>query len=123
MTIFTKLYTKNKENAYKDILKSYAEKGYLVVNYLYFANLISNGILGNKKVNKTFLDAITSGDFLLPDGIALQMYYKKYFGLELPNLNGTDFSLFFLKQLLPQNYNLILYGAGESVIEKAAKNI
>lgn len=109
MTIFTKLYTKNKECACKDILKTYAENGFCVVNYLYFANLVSNGILGKTSLNKPFLHAITSGDFLLPDGIALQMYYKKYFGFDLPNLNGTDFSLYFLQSLKNQEFNLILY--------------
>lgn len=123
MTIFTKLYTKNKESAFKEIIKSYKEKWFLIVNYLYFANIISNWIIWSKKVNKEFLDAITFGDFLLPDWIALNLYYKKYFGLNLPNLNWTDFSNFLLQNLKPGTYNLILYWSRKDVIKKASKNI
>lgn len=123
MTLFAKLYTKNKENAYKDIFKKYKEQWFTIVNYMYFANLISSGILSGKKVNKDFLEAVTSWDFLLPDGIALKLYYKKYFGLDLPNLNGTDFSEYVFSHLKKDTFNLVLYGAKREVIEKAARNI
>lgn len=123
MTIFTKLYTKNKSQAFKDILTHYKEQWFLVVNYLYFANLISNWLLGNKKLNKNFLSAITDWDFLLPDGIALKLYYKKHFWLDLPNLNGTDFSDYLFHNLEKWSFNVVLYGAKSEVIKKASQNI
>jgi len=123
MTIFTKLYTKSKESAFKEIIKTYKEKWFLVVNYLYFANAISNWIIWNKRVNKDFLHAITLGDFLLPDWIALNLYYKRYFGINLPNLNWTDFSEYLLQNLKPGSYNLILYWSKKDVIKKASENI
>ena len=90
MTIFEKIYKSDQKQGLKDIIKKYKEKWFWVVNYLYFANLVSNGIIGKKKVNPLFLQALEKGDFLLPDGIALQMYYKKYFWISLKNLNGKD---------------------------------
>lgn len=123
MTIFTKLYTKNKSQAFKDILNDYKKQWFLVVNYLYFANLISNWLLGNKKLNKDFFVAITDWDFLLPDGIALKLYYKKHFWLDLPNLNGTDFSDYLFHNLKKWSFNLVLYWAKREVIEKASQNI
>lgn len=123
MTIFSKLYKNNCENALKDILALYKQKEFLVVNYLYFANMISNWLLWNKKLNKDFYDAIINWDFLLPDGIALNLYYKKYFWVELPNLNWTDFSDYLLQNLKQWSFNLVLYWAKPEVIEKAARNI
>lgn len=123
MAIFTKIYKSNKKQALKDIIKKYKENWFWVVNYLYFANLVSSGIIGKKKVNTSFLRALEKGDFLLPDGIALQMYYKKYFKMNLENLNGTDFAEYILKNLKTDEYNLILYGAKKEVIKKACQNI
>ncbi len=123
MTILEKIYKKNTQKAFKEIIKKYKEQWFWVVHYLYFANLISNGIIGNKKVNREFLEALKICDFLLPDGIALQLYYKKYFWLSLSNLNGTDFAEYILKNLKADEYNLILYWAKKEVIEKAVLNI
>lgn len=123
MTIFSKLYKNNSKNALKDILALYKQKEFLIVNYLYFANMISNWLLWNKKLNKDFYDAIKDWDFLLPDGIALNLYYKKYFWVELPNLNWTDFSDYLLQNLKKWSFNLVLYWAKPEVIEKAAKII
>jgi len=123
MTIFEKIYKFDKKQALKDIIKKYKEKWFWVVNYLYFANLVSNWVISGKKVNRPFLDALSKWDFLLPDGIALQLYYKKYFWISLKNLNGTDFAEYVLKNLKPEEYNLILYWAKKEVVEKASKNI
>ena len=123
MAIFSKLYKNDSKNALKNILASYKQKDFLVVNYLYFANMISNWLLWKKKLNKDFYDAIMDWDFLLPDGIALKLYYKKYFWVELQNLNGTDFSDYLFQNLKKWSFNLVLYWAKSEVIEKAAKNI
>lgn len=123
MTILEKIYKNNTKEAFKDIIKKYKEQWFWVVNYLYFANLVSNGIISWKKVNREFLEALGTWDFLLPDGIALQLYYKKYFWLSLSNLNGTDFTEYILKNLKSDEYNLILYWAKKEVIEKAVLNI
>lgn len=123
MTILEKIYKNKAKDAFWEIIQTYKETWFCVVNYLYFANLISNGIIGWKKINKAFLQALEIGDFLLPDGIALQLYYKKYFWIPLQNLNGTDFAEYVLKNLKPEEYNLILYGAKKEVVEKAVQNI
>ncbi len=123
MEIFKKLYLKNEENAIKDILETYEKNSFAIVNYLYFANTISNGIIWNKPLNKEYFDALISWDFLLPDGIALRLYAKKYFSLDLENLNWTDFSINFLNHIKSNNYNLLLYWAKPWVLELSSKNI
>lgn len=123
MKIFEKIYTWNSTKVLNEILTVYEQKGYAIVNYLYFANLISNWILGNKTLNKEFLNSLEEGDFLLPDGIALRLYAKKYFNLHLDNLNWTDFSEYVLQNLDKSDFNLIMYWAKKEVIQKAQENI
>ncbi|MBW7954396.1 WecB/TagA/CpsF family glycosyltransferase [Candidatus Gracilibacteria bacterium] len=118
MTILEKIYKNNKQKALDDILELYKKKGYGVINYIYFANLIKCGILSGKNIDTNYFKSLKECDFLLPDGIALKMYYEKYFKLKLHNLNGTDFGEFLISSLKPKDINLILYGAKEEVIEK-----
>lgn len=60
----------------------------------------------------------------MPDGIALKLLYKKYFGKELPNLNGTDFLPYFLSNLpKDKKVEIFLYGATDEVVQKSATYI
>jgi hypothetical protein len=100
------------------------------VNYLYFANIsskklfqnhtahttkndVQNALLDDYKkhsissISSIYKKALLESDFLLPDGIALQIFYALAHKLghiksdisKLQNLNGTDFSLDFLMYL------------------------
>ena len=119
MTILEKIYKNNNKQALDDILNHYKNNWYWVVNYIYFANLIKCGILSNKNLDINYLKSLKDCDFLLPDGIALKMYYEKYFKIKLHNLNWTDFWEFLISFLNPLDINLILYWAKKEVIEKS----
>lgn len=121
--IINKLYSKTKENALKDILEIYKKKWYCVVNYLYFANLIINGLLWKKNKNNDFRESLINWDFLLPDWIALKMYSKKHYNKDFYNLNWTDFCDFLLKNFKNKEINLILYWTKKEVIKKTVENI
>lgn len=123
MVLFDKIYKWTSTEVLNDILTTYKQKWHLSVNYLYFANLISTWILGNKPLNKYYLKSLESCDFLLPDWIALKLYAKKYFNLNLDNLNWTDFSEFIFQNIDKNTFNLILYWAKKDVIIKAQDNI
>lgn len=123
MKIFEKLFVWDSKKAFDEIFKKYIENWFLVVNYLYFANLIWNWIIWNKKLNEKYLKSLENWDFLLPDWIALRLYIKKHYNKVLENLNGTDFSEFILRNLNKNKYNLILYWSKSDVIKKASKNI
>lgn len=123
MSIFEKLFLWDENAAIFEILKTYKDKWFLIVNYLYFANLISGWIIWNQTLNKDFLDSLELWDFLLPDWIALKLYFKKYFNKNLSNLNGTDFSINFLSNLEKWSFNLILYWSQKEVIKKATNFI
>jgi len=74
-------------------------------------------------------------DFLLPDGIALQLlyYFIALFGKIstdqkwLPNLNGTDFMPYFLseakKKYGAQKLCLLLYGTKPDLVAKAKEKL
>lgn len=125
--ILEKLSLRDKENITKDILAHYRENGYTLVHFLYFATIILNKLDQEKDVSErksAFIEALEQWDFLLPDGIALGLLYKKHFGKELPNLNGTDFLPFFLSSLgKDSRAEVIIYGGTETVAEKSASHI
>jgi len=158
--ILEKLYTGTKEELVDDVLATYQEQGCCILNCLYFANIVSQSVfnvdekkkpseekrnyLGRAKTHfaSTFARSPTKyrkillkGDFLLPDGIALQIFYflANLFGViksprkRLSNLNGTDFAFYFLEQIKKRYGNqkicLLLYGAPPKGIERASENI
>lgn len=99
-----KLYTQNKDTLYKDIWLHQKNNKNTLINFLYFANVVKNKIPSARKTveQKAYYHNITTGDFLLPDGIALQTFYRLAHILghiepkRIPNLNGTDFVPYFL---------------------------
>lgn len=94
------------------------------MHFLYFANIVLNKLDREDEIfpkKEGFIKALLGGDFLLPDGIALKLLYKKHFGKELPNLNGTDFLPYFLSHA-PQDTEteILLYGATDEVVQRSA---
>ncbi len=126
LKILSTLTLSDPENTTKNILETYEKKGSCIVHFLYFANIILNKL--DKEEVKTekkqkLEQALLSSDFLLPDGIALRLLYKKHFGKEIPNLNGTDFLPYFLSSIpKDKKTELFLYGATEEVIQKAKEH-
>lgn len=125
--ILTGLALSDSGNTTKNILGCYRKQGSCVVHFLYFANIVLNKLdRGNAAFPKkeSFIKALLGGDFLLPDGVALKLLYKKHFGKELPNLNGTDFLPYFLLHI-PQDTEteILLYGATDEVVQRSAAYI
>lgn len=140
MDILSKLYTWSPQQAIEDIISHRHSQHHCVVHFLYFANVVRHDILSTKaqrqKTKKassqqlaasSYYNALLTSDFLLPDGIALQTFYAAAVSLDrvssdrkrLANCNGTDLTLPLLQQL-PKDAQIHLYGAGPSVIQKAA---
>ncbi|NOZ44285.1 MAG: hypothetical protein GXP45_04045 [bacterium] len=96
-------------------------------------------LLSNKLEESRFIDyhqALLNADFLLTDGIAIQLSYfllklfhkfpfSKKIPYRLKNLNGTDFVPYFLSELQNRfgthKINLILYGSLPSYQERIKK--
>lgn len=137
-SILDKIYPWDKEKALSDILQCYYREGSCFVNFIYFSNIVSQNLFDSSKRSNSqddYRKMLLKGDFLLPDGIALQIFYylatclnrvvssKKW----LDNLNGTDFSTFFLQKVKdlygPHKICLLMYWAEESEVQKAKEFI
>ncbi|NCP77405.1 hypothetical protein GW830_04760 [bacterium] len=121
--IFSQFTLTDAENTTKNILENYKEKVYCIVHFLYFASIVLNELDSEKSTpeKENYRKALLSGDFLLPDGIALNLLYRKHFGKELPNLNGTDFLPCFLSNIpKDKKVEIFLYGATEETVQKSA---
>lgn len=138
-SILNKLYTGTKEDLVEDILETYDEQKFAIVDFLYFANIVAQRVFEESK-DKTekqweYKKILLKGDYLLPDGIALQVFYRlaNIFGSIssskkwLENLNGTDFSVYFLEEIKKKYGNqklcLLMYGALPKGVEKAQEYI
>lgn len=126
--ILSSLTLSDSKNTAKNILRIYEEKGACIVHFLYFANIILSWLDRESDIfqgqKEDFSKALLSGDFLLPDGIALKLLYKKYFGENLSNLNGTDFLPYFLSHLSKdKKVEILLYGSAKKTIDLASKYI
>ncbi|UFX82676.1 WecB/TagA/CpsF family glycosyltransferase [Candidatus Absconditicoccus praedator] len=119
--IYDKIYKKDNLKAFEDIIQYYQDNGYCIVNFLYFYNLIHGGIFTESKdqTQQNYKKSLLNSDFLLPDGIAMQLLIKRWYKQEIQNLNGTDFLPFFLDKLEKDDLGVYFYGAFQKNIQKA----
>lgn len=141
--ILQKIYPYTAKQAINSILRVYDKNGFVVSNFVYFAVIKVHKLFESTKSTKTssrkttrqkeYKKAIMKWDFLLPDGVALQMFYNlasKQFKLstkKLSNLNGTDFIPHFLdeikKRYWSQKICLFLQWSYSEIVEQAEKTL
>ena len=109
--IYLKFEKGEKEEVVDSIFSFWERNEYAIVNYLYYANYVL------LKRDNRFLDAIKISNFLLPDGIGLQLLYNKNFNETLPNLNGTDLNPLLLVAASKSNKKLAIYGTTDENIQ------
>lgn len=97
------------------LIKSWQDRGHLLLGFVYFA------IFAKIKSDSNYKKYFEKYDFLLPDGIGIILYFKKTFGIDIPNLNGTDLLPFFIKYLEDKNINYAFYGTTQENISLCAK--
>jgi N-acetylglucosaminyldiphosphoundecaprenol N-acetyl-beta-D-mannosaminyltransferase len=138
-SILQKFSTTDAQETTNNIINVYENQWHCVVNFIYFSQIVSQHVFSSTKKRtekeKEYRKLILKADFLLPDWIALQIFYylavlfrrvesdKK----RLPNLNWTDFTPYFLNNL-KQNYgnqrlNILLYWSTPKVVEKVKENL
>lgn len=134
--VLNKIYPNNQENLVDDILNLYERQGFVVSNFVYFSIIKQQKLFENTKkttLQKEYKKAILKWDFLLPDGVALQTFYRlasKQFDLPvqtLSNLNGTDFIPYFLdevkKRFGSNRVRIYLYGSKPEIVEATKKRL
>lgn len=152
-SILKKLFTGSAVEAAESILTAYNRKWHAIVNYLYFANIVGKDLFDAKPssieksefqdallddykivpkttISSLYKKTLTEWDILLPDWIALQIFYWMAAKLKktdaknawLENLNWTDFCPWFLSWLMDkvwsENMQIILYGTYPWILEK-----
>lgn len=143
--ILNTLFQWTADQACEHILGLYTEKGFCIVDYLYFANIAGKKLFTPHSVSysikdfrealladyknvdiqgiyKLYQHAILGADLVLMDGIALQIFYYLARKKRLPNLNGTDFCPYFLsytkEKITDRGMNIILYGTYPHLLKK-----
>ncbi|USN57076.1 MAG: WecB/TagA/CpsF family glycosyltransferase [Candidatus Peribacteria bacterium] len=104
-----------------ELLDRYEEKQSVIVNFLYFANATHYRLFEKHRNAKelAYKQALLAGDFLLADGIALQVYKRTSDLNRVDNLNGTDLTprlLDYLTQIY--SVSLYVYSAYDEGIDK-----
>lgn len=136
--ILEKTFTGSADEAVNTILSTYQQEEFSVINFIYFANIVAQRLFEDKdktEKEREYKKILLKSDFLLPDGIALQIFYfcaKLFKRIEtsrswLNNLNGTDFVPYFLAETKKKYGNhklcLLLYGAKEHFLQKATEKL
>ena len=122
-----------------NIISVYNDQWYCIVNFVYFAQIVSQHLFSSAKKKtekeKEYKKILLKWDFLLPDGLSLQTFYRmanifwayKSERKRLPNLNWTDFTPYFLNDIKQkywsQRINILLYGSKPNVVEKVKENL
>lgn len=133
------------DQACSSILHTYNQKGSCIVDYLYFANITGKSLFSTypnipditiftqavlsdyqrmikQDIFSVYQQAILDADIVLPDGIALQLFYFLDRKQWLHNLNGTDFCLYMLSYITrvvsTQPLNILLYGTHPHLLQK-----
>jgi UDP-N-acetyl-D-mannosaminuronic acid transferase (WecB/TagA/CpsF family) len=107
-----KLFAGSAKDAIDVLEKTYMDKWFCMVNFLYFANAMQYRLFetARSEGDVIYKESLLHSDLLLPDGIALQMWDswihkpKRW----LHNLNGTDLSPQILSYFASQ-YTVHLY--------------
>ncbi len=136
--IIAKLSAADEAEIIQQIVAHYQRHKYTCVNFLYFANAMTYRLFEANSKSKIqnlkseeYKKTLLASDFLLPDGIALQLWSKWTEKKKLHNLNGTDLTPDMLAYLNKHSaaslYIYSLYdpkiGKGEEWLHKAISNI
>lgn len=107
-SLISRLYSGSREDFLESLLSNYQANGFSIVNYLYFASATKYRLFESPLSERDveYKRSLTDGDFLLPDGIALQVfaYVTRFLARSkdrhwIENLNGTDLTPFLLNEL------------------------
>jgi N-acetylglucosaminyldiphosphoundecaprenol N-acetyl-beta-D-mannosaminyltransferase len=139
-SILQKFSTTDAQETTDNIVNVYTNQWHCVVNFIYFSQIVSQHVFSSSSKKRTekekeYRKLLLKADFLLPDWIALQIFYylAVLFGRIqsdrkwLPNLNWTDFTPYFLNNLKQkfgnQRLNILLYWSTPKVVEKVKENL
>lgn len=121
MSLIEKIYIWSKDQATKDILQTYKEQSYAIINFLYFGNAMHQRVFEKNQTKKQqqYTESLQASDYLFADGIALQVFVQWITKVWPENLNGTDFIPYFIQAVLNKEKHVHI--ALRSVYDKKIK--
>jgi UDP-N-acetyl-D-mannosaminuronic acid transferase (WecB/TagA/CpsF family) len=111
----------DRKHTIESIINHYEAHQSVIVNFLYFANAMKYRLLEYARNDRehAYRQSLVSGDFLLPDGIALQLYRRAADGTRVDNMNGTDMTPDLLHVLCDRgSVSLYIYSVYDPTIGK-----
>lgn len=134
--LLKKIYPYDQDKLINEILDLYERQRFVISNFVYFAIIKQQKLFENTKkttLQKEYKKALLKWDFLLPDGIALQIFYhlaSDQFDLpvnKLSNLNWTDFIPYFLNEIKKRfgsnRIQIYLYWSKPDIVETTKKRL
>ncbi len=98
------------------IVRNFCDSSSLsIVHYMYYASYYS--LSGNEKL----MAAYTLADYILPDGIGMQLCFLPLTGKWLINLNGTDMTPHIMQEAVNSNIPVVMYGTTADNIRGCAQ--
>lgn len=94
-----------------------AKKSSSIVHYMYYASYVL--LHQNRAILRDYLLA----DYILVDGIGMQICFKIITGNKIANLNGTDMSPLFIRELFEQQIPIVFYGTTSENIQACNANL
>lgn len=86
-----------------------------VLHYMYYASYFS------LSKDQKLLQAYSLADYILPDGIGMQLCFLPLVGKWIINLNGTDMTPLIMKEAVAAGIPIVMYGTTMENIEGCAK--
>ena len=86
----------------------------ILVHYMYYASYF------RITVNNEMLATYAHADYILPDGIGMQLCFLPLVGKWIINLNGTDLSPLFIDNAVKHNIPVVFYGTTKENIKGCA---
>lgn len=110
-------FSSNEEAAANIIANWIETKKSTLVNYTYYANYIL------LRKNDAYVRSLLASDFILIDGIGMEIYIRKVSRTRIKSVNLTDVNALFLQKLSEKNIGIALYGTTKERIECCAKKL
>jgi N-acetylglucosaminyldiphosphoundecaprenol N-acetyl-beta-D-mannosaminyltransferase len=86
-----------------------------VLHYMYYASYFS------LSKDQKLLQAYSMADYILPDGIGMQLCFLPLIGKWIINLNGTDMTPLIMQEAVAAGIPIVMYGTTKENIEGCAQ--
>ncbi|HNM67921.1 MAG TPA: WecB/TagA/CpsF family glycosyltransferase [Chitinophagales bacterium] len=111
------LNSRNIDEVTDILLSEWQNNKYLIVHFMYYASLELI------RKDEIYAQTMSISDYVLVDGIGMQLYFKWALDEKMNNLNGTDLSPVLIDKLYKKNIPIVFYGTTKEQISACNANL